>query len=90
MWLGGSCHASSCGPGMTLWGEEGAWACLPLDSGPAFTTCTQERAGVLAEEVSHGSVLHIVIVMFSAILHFHFGFHRFSLRSKIRDVCRLV
>ena len=65
VWLGGSCHAHQCGPGMTLWGEEGAGAgaCLPLDSGPAFTTCTQERAGVLAEEVSLGSVLRIVIVI---------------------------
>ena len=60
VWLGGSCHAHPCGPGMTLWGEEGEGAgegaCLPLDSDPAFTTCTQERAGVLAEEVSLGSV----------------------------------
>ena len=94
VWLGGSCHAHPCGPGMTLWGEEGEGegACLPLDSGPAFTTCTQERAGVLTEEVSLGSVLRIVIVivMFEPFSHFHFGFHRFTVRSKLWDVCRLV
>ena len=68
MWLGGGCHAPPCGPGLTLWGEEGegegAGACLPLDSGEAFTSCTQERAGVLMEEVSPSCVLKMFIGVF--------------------------
>ena len=68
VWLGGGCHAPPCGPGMTLWGEEGAGACLPLDSGEAFTTRTQERAGVLMEEVSPSCVLKIFIGVFVLFL----------------------
>ena len=98
MWLGGGCHAPPCGPGMTLWGEEGEeeGACLPLDSGEAFTSCTQERAGVLMEEVSPSCVLKIFIGVFVLFLRrctlpgMGFIVPQNTEKSSISGVCRLV
>ena len=96
MWLGGGCHAPPCGPGMTLWGEEGEGAgegaCLPIDSGEAFTTCTQQRAGVLMEEVSESELraqnVHwrLCPIFAERVLLFH----RTQKKSNISAVCRLV